>query len=241
MSNIKDENGKFYYGWKVVIMGFVLMIFGYACIVSVSGVFTLPVTTDLGLQIGDWVVWMTISSLANIGALLVVQKLMTEKYLKTIMIIGCVLGAIGMVGFAFATKLWHFYAFSVLLGICMGLVSSTPCSVLANNWFGPKIRGLALSLIFGGTSLGCMAIMPILNQIVIHVSWKAAYLVRLNDYLADIKEQAQELFERIVEQMKQAQGITEQLKADDTLEWIGRMSDIQACAREIVNKEMIYQ
>ena len=45
----------------------------------------------------------------------------------------------------------------------------------------------------------------------------------------------------IVEQMKQAQGITEQLKADDTLEWIGRMSDIQACAREIVNKEMIYQ
>ena len=48
-------------------------------------------------------------------------------------------------------------------------------------------------------------------------------------------------FERIVEQMKQAQGITEQLKADDTLEWIGRMSNIQACAREIVDKEMIYQ
>ena len=75
---------------------------------------------------------------------------------------------------------------------------------------------------------------------------RAAYITlltsgRLNSYLADIEEQAQERFERIVEQMKQAQGITEQLKADDTLEWIGRMSDIQACAREIVNKEMIYQ
>ena len=75
---------------------------------------------------------------------------------------------------------------------------------------------------------------------------RAAYITlltsgRLNSYLADIEEQAQELFERIVEQMKQAQGITEQLKADNTLEWIGRMSDIQACAREIVNKEMIYQ
>ncbi|GFI36894.1 hypothetical protein IMSAGC015_01076 [Lachnospiraceae bacterium] len=64
---------------------------------------------------------------------------------------------------------------------------------------------------------------------------------RLNDYLADIEEQAQERFERIVEQMKQAQGITEQLKVDDTLEWIGRMNNIQACAREIVDKEMIYQ
>lgn len=64
---------------------------------------------------------------------------------------------------------------------------------------------------------------------------------RLNSYLADIEEQAQEHFERIVEQMKQAQGITEQLKVDDTLEWIGRMNNIQACAREIVDKEMIYQ
>lgn len=64
---------------------------------------------------------------------------------------------------------------------------------------------------------------------------------RLDSYLADIEEQAQERFERIVEQMKQAQGITEQLKVDDTLEWIGRMNNIQACAREIVDKEMIYQ
>ena len=63
---------------------------------------------------------------------------------------------------------------------------------------------------------------------------------RLNDYLADIKEQAQERFERIVEQMKQAQGITEQLKVDDTLEWIGRINNIQACAREIVNNEIIF-
>ena len=64
---------------------------------------------------------------------------------------------------------------------------------------------------------------------------------RLNSYLADIEEQAQERFERIVEQMKQAQGITEQLKADNALEWVGRMNNIQACAREIVDKEIIYQ
>ena len=63
---------------------------------------------------------------------------------------------------------------------------------------------------------------------------------RLNSYLADIEEQARERFERIVEQMKQAQGITEQLKADNAWEWVGRMNNIQACAREIVDKEIIY-
>ncbi len=64
---------------------------------------------------------------------------------------------------------------------------------------------------------------------------------RLNSYLADMEEQAQERFERIVEQMKKAQGITEQLKADNAWEWIGRMNNIQVCASEIVDKEIIYQ
>ena len=63
---------------------------------------------------------------------------------------------------------------------------------------------------------------------------------RLNDYLADIEEQAQERFERLIEGMKQAQGITEQLKAENALEWTGCLNNIRACAREIVEKEIIF-
>lgn len=63
---------------------------------------------------------------------------------------------------------------------------------------------------------------------------------RLNSYLANIDKQAQECLETLTEQMKQAQGITEQLKAENALEWAGRMNNIRACAMEIVNKEIIY-
>ncbi len=63
---------------------------------------------------------------------------------------------------------------------------------------------------------------------------------RLNDYLTDIDRQAQERFERLIEGMKQAQGITEQLKAENALEWTGRMNNIRVCAREIVNEEIIF-
>ena len=63
---------------------------------------------------------------------------------------------------------------------------------------------------------------------------------RLNTYLADIDRQAQERFERLIEGMKQAQGITEQLKAENALEWVGWLNNIRECAREIVNKEIIY-
>ena len=64
--------------------------------------------------------------------------------------------------------------------------------------------------------------------------------VRLNAYLADIDRQAQERFERLIEGMKQAQGITERLKEENALEWVGRLNNIGACAREIVNEEIIY-
>lgn len=63
---------------------------------------------------------------------------------------------------------------------------------------------------------------------------------RLNSYLAAIDRQAQELFERVTEQMKQAQGITEQLKAENQLEWVRRINNIRACAMEIVNEEIVY-
>ena len=63
---------------------------------------------------------------------------------------------------------------------------------------------------------------------------------KLNAYLANIDKQAQERFERLMEGMKQTQGITEQLKAENALEWVGRMNNIRACAMEIVNEEIIY-
>lgn len=63
---------------------------------------------------------------------------------------------------------------------------------------------------------------------------------KLNSYLVDIDEQAQERFKRLIEDMKQSQGITEQLKAENALKWVGQMNNIRACAREIVNNELIY-
>ena len=63
---------------------------------------------------------------------------------------------------------------------------------------------------------------------------------KLNAYLANIDKQVQERFERLIEGMKQTQGITEQLKTENALEWGGRMNNIRACAMEIVNEEIIY-
>ena len=63
---------------------------------------------------------------------------------------------------------------------------------------------------------------------------------KLNNYLANIDRQAEEMFERLVKQMVVAEGITEQLKAADQMAWVGRMNSIRNRAIEIVNSEIIF-
>ena len=63
---------------------------------------------------------------------------------------------------------------------------------------------------------------------------------RLNGYLADLDRQAEEMFLRLVKQMAEMEGVTEQLKADNQMEWVRRMNNIRNRAMEIVNSELIY-
>lgn len=63
---------------------------------------------------------------------------------------------------------------------------------------------------------------------------------KLNDYLADIDKQAEETFERLVKQMAERGGVTEQLKAADQMEWVGCMNNIRNRAIEVVNTDIVY-
>jgi hypothetical protein len=63
---------------------------------------------------------------------------------------------------------------------------------------------------------------------------------KLNAYLADIDEQAEEMFSRLVKDMADKQSIAENLKATDQMAWVGKMNNIRNAAMEIVNAELIY-
>ncbi len=63
---------------------------------------------------------------------------------------------------------------------------------------------------------------------------------KLNSYLADIDRQAEELFSQLLKQVAEAEDVTETLKTDEPMEWVGRMNNIRNRATEIVNAEIIY-
>ena len=63
----------------------------------------------------------------------------------------------------------------------------------------------------------------------------------LNGYLADVDKQADEMFSRLVKKMADCEGITEKLKAENQIEWVGKMNAIREAATEIVNSDLIYR
>ena len=62
---------------------------------------------------------------------------------------------------------------------------------------------------------------------------------KLHSHLADIEEQAQDLFSRLVKEHAEKEGITEQLKVTDQMKWVQKMNNIRECADELVAKEVI--
>ena len=63
---------------------------------------------------------------------------------------------------------------------------------------------------------------------------------RLNEYLASVDKQAEDLFSRLVKEYADRQGVTERLKEENQLLWVQKMNNIRACVREVVESEVIY-
>lgn len=64
---------------------------------------------------------------------------------------------------------------------------------------------------------------------------------KLNDYLADLNEQAEELFSRLVKQLAEKEGVTEAIKEENQMLWVQRMNNIRSATMEVVSNELIYR
>ena len=173
----RDENGKFYYGWWVVLATSILCMFSYCGIVSVASLFMLAVPQDIGSTIGQFSMHQTILSFASMGALAIATRFFTQKHLKKTVIISMIIGAIGFFGFAAAHSIAQIYGFAIAFGICFGLATMTPSQILISNWFGEKYRAKAMSIWLSLITIGPSGLVLVVNAIILGPGWRWAYAV----------------------------------------------------------------
>lgn len=174
---LKDENGKFYYGWIIVLVAGLLNGLVYSGIVSVTGIFLLPVTGELGLSVAGFSLYITIMSICNMITLFIISKHLNEKNIKKIMIAAAICGTVSFIGFAMAKSVMWFYIFAVPQGFCMAAFTMTPAQILVSNWFGEKVRGRAMSIFLAIMSIITVILMNVLNRVVLTGGWSMGYIL----------------------------------------------------------------
>ena len=166
------QDGRFFFGWWIVFLGFCLMLLAYVGFASLTSVFVIPVTEALGVGRGQWMLYMTIQALVGVVASPILGKLMQKGSVKKWVSIGCLCGAVAYVIFSQSHSLTGFY-----IGAPM------PVSILINSWFGGKVKGTASGIAFVGSGLGGFILSPLLNSAITAGGYSAGYLVLAGVYL----------------------------------------------------------
>ncbi|MFL0366024.1 MFS transporter [Pseudobacillus sp. 179-B 2D1 NHS] len=170
-----NEKGGIFYGWWILVAGFLIMTFLYAPIANLVSLFTKPVTEELGFGRAEFTMYYTVMATTAMIIAPIAGRLMKKMDIRVYMTIFTLLGAGAYIGFSFATELIHFLLFAVPMGMALTGAGMIPVSVLITNWFNAK-RGLSLGIALSGTGFGSMILSPLVTWIITAHGWRTAYL-----------------------------------------------------------------
>ncbi|MBY0122904.1 MFS transporter [Bacillus sp. S/N-304-OC-R1] len=171
-----NKKGGIFYGWWMLLAGFMIMTFLYAPIANLISLFTKPVTEELGFGRAEFTSYYTVMATTAMLVAPIAGRLIKKLNIKVYMSIFTLLGAGAYIGFSFATELTHFLIFAVPMGMALAGGGLIPVSVLITNWFNAK-RGLSLGIALSGTGFGAMIMSPIVTWMITAHGWRTAYLM----------------------------------------------------------------
>lgn len=172
----KDKPGIFF-GWWIVVLGFMLMAVSFSIIMSCHSLFILPVTKALGMERGEFTLTFTLVGLSAAASSAWVGRILSRsRHLKRSLTLFILLAGLAFASFSFARSTWQFYAIAILLGPGFVGSSNLAGSLLVNHWFIDR-RGFALGLVAAGSGIGTALLSPVITAVISGWGWQAGYWV----------------------------------------------------------------
>ncbi|MEG0276067.1 MAG: MFS transporter [Coprobacillus sp.] len=166
----------FHYAWIILVA--VSLIRGVAgpALNGSSGLFLSPVSSDLGVGIGQLSLYLSISSIVTLFWLPIAGHILNKYSIKFVVLLGIVLQAGGFVVLGFMKSIWGWYIMAIPLAMGAVLLVNLLGPVLINRWFVAK-RGLAMGLMMAITGgLGAI-FQPLLSQMIANNGWRFTYII----------------------------------------------------------------
>ena len=180
MSNSKDSlfriNGKFYYGWVMLFCGFMSMFICYVIKVNCYSLFYNPICEELGVTRAAYIQTNTAMTVTMMISSLFIGKIYKKFPIKWVLT-GCVaLTSICYVLMSRATSLWQLIVLAAVQGFGWAGATNLPVTIMVSNWFGPKVKGTAMSIGMLGSGAGALVWVKVVNSVIKSSGWRTAYL-----------------------------------------------------------------
>ena len=171
----KEKKG-FFYGWWIVIGGFMIMATCYTAFVNCMSLFQAQIVGDLGMTIGEYNTGTSLASLISIVGTLIIGFLLDKINARAVAVGITALATVMLFGYSVASAPWHIYLLAALSGTIITAGARLFVSVIITNWFNLK-RGFAVSLALCGSAFGGAILSPIVGNIIATSGWRFAFVV----------------------------------------------------------------
>lgn len=176
MANAAKQDGKFFYGWWIVVGGLFIMATCYTVFVNCIPLFQSHIVQDLGISVGQFNTGVSICTVVAVFASLIIGRLTDKCSARVLGATTVLTSAVVLTAFSFITQLWQLYVLCIIAGMVVVAGTRLLVSVLISNWFTLK-RGLAVSIALSGSGLGGVILSPITSAMIAGYGWRSAFLL----------------------------------------------------------------
>lgn len=174
--NILKMDGRFYYGWVMLFCGFMVMFICYVIKANCTSLFYTPICEELGVTRTVYTQTNTVLTICMLIGSAFIGKIYKRFQVKYVLSICVALTSLCFLGMSRATEMWQFYLLSGIQGFGWAGATSLPVTIMVSNWFGPKVKGTAMSIGMLGSGAGALVWVNIISSVITNSGWRTAYL-----------------------------------------------------------------
>lgn len=169
-------DGRFYYGWIMLVCAFLPMFICYVIKANCAPLFVTPITEELGITKTAYTQTNTVMTITMMICSLFIGKVYKKVPVKYALSACVAITSICYVLMSFSTELWQLYVLSAIQGIGWAGATTLPTTIMVSNWFGPKVKGTALSIAMLGSGAGALVWIKLITAVIDASGWRMGFI-----------------------------------------------------------------